>query len=426
MSVGFLTWLAAARLYPASQVGIAASAISAMMLCGVVGILGIDMALVVLFPEHRDRPARLINTAITIAMIASCVCALVFVGIAAAGLRALHVLGSNPVDTALFVVLTVLCGAWWMMDQTSVALRHSGQVLVRALVDGTLTITGVAVLGAVGPKTAGSILAAWVAAAVVALSMGYAQINRAVGDYKFRPRMSRKLSRQLIRIGLPNSALTAADMAPGLILPIVAAAALSTRAAAYWYAAWMMAFAAYQISWSFGLHLFAEIAGDEAEIGRHSRQSLRSGLAVSAAATVVLVSVGPLVLRILGSAYASHGTNALRLAALAAIPMCVVKSYLFACRALNRLTEGTLAASLTGALALGLAIPGAYAFGLSGIAGAWLATQVLGAVWAGWRLRNFVGPIRSRPRAPRRPRSSLSATEFAGPRPRPLDDGEAG
>jgi O-antigen/teichoic acid export membrane protein len=308
MSVGFLTWLAAARLYPAAQVGIASSAISAMMLCGMVGILGVDMALVALFPEYRRRPAVLIDNAITIAVIAAFLSALVFVGIAAAGLHSLHVLAANPVDTALFVTLTTLSGAWWVMDQSAVALRRSDHVLIRALADGSTTIAGVVLLGALGLTTAGSVLAAWVAAGVVACTLGLIQISRATGRYRYRPRLERKLTRRLLKVGLPNFALTASDSAPGLILPLIAVTLVSPRAAAYWYAAWMMAYAAYQISYSFGVHLFAEIAGNVSEVARHSRQSIRSGLACSAVATVGLVVIGPFVLRLLGPAYATHGS----------------------------------------------------------------------------------------------------------------------
>jgi O-antigen/teichoic acid export membrane protein len=387
MSLGFLTWLAAARLYPASQVGIATSAISAMMLCGQIGILGIDLAVVALFPEHHRRPAPLIDTAITVAVIASLLCGLIFVGIAAAGLHSLRVLATNPVYTALFLTLTALCAAWWVMDQTGVALRRSDHVLVRALADGSLTITGVAVLGILGMTGAGSILLAWVAAAIAACTIGLLQINRATGGYRFRPRLDRPLTRRLLIVGLPNFALSASDMAPGLILPLVAAAALSTRAAAYWYAVWMMAFAAYTIPMSFGLHLFAEIADQFSEVAVHCRRALRTGVAFGSAATAVLVVLGPVLLQFLGPAYAAHGVTPLRLAALAVVPMVFMKTYLFACRALRLIAEGTVAATVSGVLAVGLAIPTAKAFGLPGIAEAWLATQLLSALWAVFRLR---------------------------------------
>jgi O-antigen/teichoic acid export membrane protein len=387
MSLGFFTWLAAARLYPSSQVGHAAAAISAMMLCIEAGLLGVDIALIALFPAYRGRPNRLLDTAITLAAISACVSSLLFVGLAAAGFRALDLLVANPADAVLFVSLTVLGAAWWLMDQAAVALRRSEHVLLRAIVAGTVTLAGVAGLGAAGYATAGAILLAWVVAALSACLIGLAQIGRAVGRYRFRPRLAAPLWRRLTSVGLPNFAISAADNAPALILPIVAAEVISARAAAYWYTVWMMAFAAYIIALSFGLHLFAEISDQPSELARLSRQQLRSGLSFAAAATVGLIALGPFVLSILGPAYASHGSTPLRIAALAAVPMVVMKSYLFTCRATRRIREGAAAAAITGVAAVGLAAAGAGALGLSGIAGAWLAVQVVAALWATLRLR---------------------------------------
>jgi O-antigen/teichoic acid export membrane protein len=390
MSLGFFTWLAAARLYPASQVGLAAAAISAMMLCIEAGLLGVDLALIALFPAHRRRPTALLDTAITLAAITACISSLAFVGLAAAGFRALHVLVASPANAALFVSLTVCGAAWWVMDQVAVSLRRSEHVLVRAIVAGAVTLAGVVGLGAAGFTTAGVILAAWVAAALSACAIGLIQIGRAVGGYRFRPRLAAPLWRRLASIGLPNFAVSAADNAPGLILPIVAAEVISPRAAAFWYAVWMMAYAAYMVPLAFGLHLFAEVSDQPSELARLSRHQLRSGIAIAGIATAGLIILGPLVLSILGPAYASHGATPLRLAALAAVPMVVMKSYLFTCRATGRIREGTVAAAITGATAVCLAVVGAGSLGLPGIAGAWLAVQVVAAVGAALRLRVLV------------------------------------
>jgi O-antigen/teichoic acid export membrane protein len=407
MSLGFFTWLAAARLYPASQVGFAATAISAMMLCIEAGLLGVDLALIALFPAHRRRPTALLDTAITFAAITACVSSLAFVGLAAAGFRALHLLVASPANAALFVSLTVLGAAWWVMDQAAVSLRRSDHVLLRALVAGAVTLVGVVGLGAVGFATASAILVAWVAAALSACVIGVIQIGRAIDRYRFRPRLAAPLWRRLASIGLPNFAVSAADNAPGLILPILAAQVISPRAAAYWYAVWMMALAAYMVPLSFGLHLFAEVSDQPSELARLSRHQLRSGVSIAAVATVGLITLGPLVLSILGPAYASHGTTPLRLAALAAVPMVVMKSYLFTCRATGRIREGTAAAAVTGATAVGLAAVGAGSLGLPGIAGAWLAVQVVAALGAALRLRILVAG------AP--PGAETEGTVFAAP-----------
>jgi O-antigen/teichoic acid export membrane protein len=374
MSLGFLTWLAAARLYPATQVGLAASAIAAMMLCLEAGLFGIDIALLALYPAHRRSPARLLNTALTLAAISGGLSSLVFFVLAAAGLGSLRILVSSPADALLFLSLVVFALIWWVMDQVSISLRRSPQVPLRAGIASALTLSAVVAFGFGGVPTATGILIAWVTGAIAACSVGALQIARATG-HVVRPGVSRLLARRVVSVGLPNYALTAVDRAPALVLPIVAAQIISPRAAAYWYALWMMATAAYTIALSYGLHMFADISAEPSALVRHSGRQLRAGLAFATLASVGLVAVGPFILSILGHEYASHGANALRLAALAAVPMVVTKSYLFTCRATNRIREGTLVAFVTGLVAVAAAAVAGGSYGLAGMAGAWLVVQ---------------------------------------------------
>lgn len=389
LSIGFLTWLAAARLYPASEVGIAAGAISAMLLCIQGGTVGIDLALIALFPEHRLRPAFLLDTAITLSGLMACVAALSFLGLTALGLRALDVLSGSLPYAALFLGLTVLQAAWWLLDQASVAFRRGEEVLARAVLAGAVTLGGVGLLGALGLDTAAAILAAWLAAALAACTAGIVQMRRNAG-YRFRPRLERLLGRRLLSVGLPNFALTTADVAPVLILPIVAGEVLSPSDAAYWYAVWMMALAAYTVPASFGLNFFAEVSDAPSDLARHAGATLRSGLLFAVAAGLAVIVVGPFALSILGPEYAERGSGPLRLAAVAATPIVVVKVYLYTCRATARMREGTGIAAISGIVAVVGAALAADSWGLTGMAATWLVVQVMTALAAGVRLRRLL------------------------------------
>jgi len=390
LGIGFLTWLVAARLYSASQVGLAAAAISAMFLCVQVGILGVDLALIALFPRHRDKPDHLLDTGITLGTLLGVLSGLVFVGLSAIGLRSLHVIAANPRYASLFLLLTLLGSAWWILDQVSVALRRSDKVLTRAIVAAVTCLTGVATFGAVGWDTAGAILTSWVAASSVACAIGLIQVARSAEHYRFRPRLVAPLVRRLLSVGLPNFAMSAADNAPGLVFPIVAAEVLSPRAAAFWYVVWMMSLAAYTIPVAFGLNLFAEAARAPDELARHVREALRVAVTLAAAATLALEALGPLVLSILGHSYASQGSGPLRLTTLAAAPMVVIKVYLAVCRSTGRMAEGTIVAAVTGAAAVGLGVAAASSLGLSGMATAWLSVTVFAALATSIRLRTLL------------------------------------
>jgi O-antigen/teichoic acid export membrane protein len=390
LGVGFLSWLVAARLYSTSQVGIAAAAISAMFLCTQVATMGVDLALIGLFPRYREKPDLLLDTAIGLGLLAALLAGLMFVGLSAVGLHSLRVLATSPFYVLLFLLLTLLGAAWWILDGAAIALRRSDQVLVRAIVAAATTLTGVAVFGMVGWRSASAILASWVAAAVAACSVSLLQLRRATGRRRPRPRLVGPLSRQLLSAALPNFAMTAADNAPGLVLPIVVAEVLSPRAAAVWYVVWMMSLAAYTIPIAFGLNLFAEAAGAPADIARHVRAALGTALSLGTAATVVLAALGPFVLPIIGSQYASGGATPLRVMALATVPMVVIKAYLATCRATGRMFEGTVVAAITGVAAVSVGVAAASGSGLTGLAAAWLSIQIAEALLTGIRLRTLL------------------------------------
>jgi O-antigen/teichoic acid export membrane protein len=397
LSVGFLTWLAAARLYPASEVGIAASAISAMMLCVQAGMLGVDLALIGLYPQHRQRPGPFLDTALTLGVLSALVAGVAFVGVADAGLRALDVLASSLPYAALFLLLNALQACWWMMDAAAVAFRRTEDVLVRAIVAASATLIGVVSLGALHARTAGAILASWTLAAFLTCALGMAQMARATGGHRLRPRIVRGLAGRLLSLGVRNFAITVADYAPGLILPIVVAEVVSPRAAAYWYAVWMMAAAAQVVPAAFGVNLFAEAAHAPTELALRARDALRSALLLAAAATAGLVAVGPLVLSILGPAYEAAGSGPLRVVALSALPMVVVKVYLATCRSTGRMLEGALVAAFIGAASVILAAIAARDLGLIGVAWAWLGVQLVGALLTGVRLRTLLAVARRAP-----------------------------
>lgn len=390
LGVGFLTWLVAAHLYPPSEIGLAAAVISAMTLCVQVGTMGVDLAVIYLLPTSRHRADDLLDSAIAFGAAAALVVSCAFIGLAAAGFDSLDVLARNGLYAMFFLLLSVFQASWWIMDQASIAKGRPDHLLIRASVDGTFTLLGLAALGIAGVKAAAAILGSWVVAAFAASTVAIVQLGRVPGGYRFKLRLRPKVVRDLLKVGLPNFALTAADNAPSLILPIVVAEALSPRDAAFWYAVWMIAIAAYTIPTSFGLNMFADIANSPSQVIAHVRNALRSGLLVAGVATVGLFALGPLVLAILGRSYAAAGGGALRIVALATVPMAVLKVYLFTCRALQRMSEGILVAGGVGVLAIALALGLASPLGLPGIASGWTIAQTVGALAIVLRLRLLV------------------------------------
>src|SRR3712207_3210155 len=69
--LGFLYWWLAARLFPPEAVGLASAAISAMMLLGTMGMLGLGTVLIGELPRQRSEASQLITTSLLVAGLAS-------------------------------------------------------------------------------------------------------------------------------------------------------------------------------------------------------------------------------------------------------------------------------------------------------------------------------------------------------------------
>ena len=66
MGLGFLAWLAAARLFEQRDVGLVSGAVSAMMLCVQIALFGAGAAVISLYPRVKDKPGVLLNTSFSI------------------------------------------------------------------------------------------------------------------------------------------------------------------------------------------------------------------------------------------------------------------------------------------------------------------------------------------------------------------------
>ena len=146
MGFGFLFWLVAAHEFSRPEVGIAAAAVSAMMLCTQLAIGGVGSAVITCYPDFRHRPAALLDTSGTVVIVSAAFAAGVFFVIAALGLRHLDTVPSDPLYACAFVAMTVFGTLAILLDQLSIALGRGDQVLVRGVVFGAAIVVGIGVL----------------------------------------------------------------------------------------------------------------------------------------------------------------------------------------------------------------------------------------------------------------------------------------
>jgi O-antigen/teichoic acid export membrane protein len=390
MGLGFLFWLAAARLFSATVVGLTAGATSAIMLCGQLALPGIGTALMARYPQHLGKPARLLDTTFSIAAAAGLLVGVLFLILARGAFAELGVVASRPLFALLFLTMSVLGTLGYVFDLVSMAQGRGDHVIVRNTANGVVTILPLALIPLLGVH-AGSqeLFGFWVAGALGAVVLGFVQFGRGAARYRFRPRVDRVLAAGLVREGISNQVLVLGENAPGLILAVAVTELLSPAANAYWYTVWMMAFAVYVIPISIGVALFSEGVHRPETLRHQAGRALRFslGLGVPAAAALAVLA-GP-VLSLLGADYAAAGAAPLRILVLGVVPLAFVQTYIAVCRSTGRLPHAVRTGIVGLVAGIGMACAGGVTHGLPGMAAGWVGAQCFLGLWSATRIRRL-------------------------------------
>ncbi len=391
LGLGFVFWVLAARAFPEDVVGLTGAAIAAVMLCVQVAQLGVGSAFVFHYPAHRGRPAPLLDAGFGVVTVAALGVGAVFLVVAAVFLAELGTVATQPVYAVLFLAMSVFGTVGVFLDQVSMAQRRGDQAMARNVANGLVTVAPLALIPVVGTGVGSpALFALWVGGGGAACALGLRQLHRNMSGYRPRLRLEADLTRRLVRAGVPNQALTLAERAPAFLLPILVTELLSPAENAYWYAAWMAAWAVTVIPISVGTALFSEVVHSPEQAARHARRALAASLALGVPAALALAVLADPFLSLMGTGYADAGAAPLRILVLGIVPVSVLHTYYGVCRArpggLREAVATAAAGSATALVASGLA---ASSWGLAGMAWAWVAGLVPAGMWAAWRLHRL-------------------------------------
>ncbi|MGX9901852.1 lipopolysaccharide biosynthesis protein [Arthrobacter sp. SA17] len=296
-------------------------------------------------------------------------------------------------DTALISVLfwlTFVVGAVTgtlviVLDQALVALGRGASATSRYVWGGVVSLGAAGIVALLAHGAAADVLmACWTLGTTVACVVGAVQLRRLVG-YRPRPSLHLARGRLLLAVGLPHQLLTLSERAPGLVLPLLLAHMVAPEAAAYWYPAWMMAWAAYTAPVLMGIVQFSEGVREPDRLVSTTLASLRLSLIVGGLAAAVLVLLADPLLGLLGERYAESSAGALRWLAAGLVPYAVLQAYNAVCRALGHYVEAIVVGVMLGTALCGSALWVADK-GAAAMALAWLVVLSVGAAAMGLRL----------------------------------------
>ena len=379
---GFAFWILAAHATFDREVGLTTAAVSAVMICTQLAVLGTGSAVIVSV-GRGEPPARVLDAAFGIVGIAGTVLALgylvleTFVAPDSASLSVLFWL--------TFIVAAVAGTMCTVLDQALVALGRGGSATMRYTVGGVASLAATALVAwQAHGASADVLLACWTLGSAVSCMIGAIQLRKLVG-YRPRPTLHPARHRPLLMLGIPNQLLTLTERAPGLVLPLLLAHLVSPEVAAYWYPAWMMAWAAYTAPMLIGIVQFSEGVRDPDRLATTTWTSFRWSLVIGSLAAVVLIVFAHPLLHLLGDRYANASTVALRLLAAGLVAYAVLQAYNSVCRVLGLYTEAIVVGVVLGT-ALCVSALWAAESGSSAMALAWMVVLYIGAIAVGLRL----------------------------------------
>ncbi|MDP9696368.1 UNVERIFIED_ORG: O-antigen/teichoic acid export membrane protein [Arthrobacter globiformis] len=379
---GFAFWVVAARATSDREVGLTTAAVSAVMICTQLAVLGAGSAVIVAV-GRGEPPGRVLDAAFAIVGVAG-------TGLALGYLVLQSTMMPDTASTSVLFWLTFLVAAVTgtlviVLDQALVALGRGASATLRYALGGAVSLGAAALVAwQAHGASADVLMACWTLGTTVACVVGAVQLRRLVG-YRPRPSLRPARGRPLLALGIPHQLLTLTERAPGLLLPLLLAHTVAPEAAAYWYPAWMMAWAAYSAPMLMGIVQFSESVRDADRLKSTTWASLRLSLAVGGLAAVVLVVLAHPLLSLLGERYAESSAGALRWLAAGLVPYAVLQAYNAVCRARGRYAEA-IVVGMTLGIALCVSALSAADTGATAMALAWLVVLSIGAAAIGLRL----------------------------------------
>lgn len=378
-ALGFLYWWLAARVFPPAAVGLASAGISAMMLLGMMGTLGLGTALIGELPRRPGEASGLLTTALATSGAASAVLGVLFALAAPYLSPELAPYAAGIASLGLFALGVALTSVTQVFDDALIGLYRGHYQLWR---NGFFVIAKLVLLFAaskwLASKLGLTIYATWVLGSLLSLVFIALLAPRQSGGWRsYRPQWGRM--RSLSRAALGHHALNISLQAPGLMLPVVVAVLLSTSVNAAFYIAWMVAGFVFIAPRALTTVLYAVGSDNPRLLGEKSRLTVKLSLvAVLPAAAILFVAAGP-ILHLFGVAYAEQAQSSLRILSLAAVAVIVKSHYVAQIRVEERTARSVPVMALAALSEVAVAALGARLGGLNGLCLGWLAVMYLEA-----------------------------------------------
>jgi O-antigen/teichoic acid export membrane protein len=388
--LGILFWVAAARLYPASVVGLGAGGISALQLVAIIGWVGLIFTLMRYVPIAGRARRRLVLGVYCTGVAAAVTAAVVF-SLALATSFNVSYISANVATKAVFWSCAGIWVIFTLQDSALISLRRAGVVTIENLLYGVLKlILLVALSGLAEPWT---LLGVWTGSTLIFVGgvSGFILLldPRLQTDEAPAARLSKGA---IARFSAGHTAAAFIAIVPDYLVPLLVLHYLDAAANAYYYSAWSISLSARALSVNVTDALIVEAAYGNESFATLLKKIARLFAVFLVPTIIVMLGGAGIILRIFGSRYAGEGASVLRYFALGLIPFTLVTLALALDRIRERFVDALLITSVATLTTIGLDAWLIPRNGLSGAGLGWLCGQTLASVLAVRTLWRGLGP----------------------------------
>ena len=381
-ALGFGYWWLAARFFSAESVGLASAIISAMMLLGTLGILGLNTLLVGELSRQPGSEFSLISAALVlVGGVAGCF-GVLFALTAHFLASDFQILGASIINVMLFAAGVSLTAITLVLDQALMGLLQGQQQFWRNTVFATLKLVALLLSGLYLQHTTGlTIYTTWTIGNVLSLIVlaWFALRKNRETRKSYRPRW--QLLRKLGLTAIKHHALNLTLLAPAQILPIVVTIMLTATANAWFYVSLSIANLIGMLPIALTTVLYAESSARPDRLAHKMRTTLPLSFLLCGLAIGLLWLLGGQLLSLFGASYAEGALSSLRILSFEAFPVTIRLHYVTIFRIQGQIGRATLPFIVIGIFQLVGAVIGAHIAGLTGLSFGWLITDCIGALF---------------------------------------------
>lgn len=307
--LGLVFWGVAGRLYPATEVGVAAALITSALMLSMMSMLSIDNIYERFLPVAGEKAGSLIKRGYVIVVMTSL---LAGVGLVMFGPR--DQLFSSTWAMVCYPLLVMVLAVFTLLDKTAVGLGVTKWSAVKNLVHAIVKLA--ALFALVWTGSGASIVLAWGATAAAGTLLVLGAMRRRWRTHaQFRTPADLPAPRQLLSYVGSSFGITTLWLIGPLVVPLIVVSRFGAAANAHFAVTWAIINALY-----FAVHLVmspfvAEAAAHPDKVAALSTRMVQMMAVVSVIGALGLVAVGPFVLGLIGPDYRSQGQGLLMLAA---------------------------------------------------------------------------------------------------------------